>query len=473
MTATSERIAPSDPGIMPVPRERRVLSAFDMAILWGDLGIGLLVLVTGALLVPALGFATAFVTVVLGSVIGVALLAIVAGAGADHGLPTMVLFRPILGIRGSWVASALNVVQLVGWVAVEFWAMSYVAALVSRRVFGFSGRPLWLIVVALVCIGLAVWGPVGVTKVWLERFSAWVIAAISVIVTVLVLVRGDLSAAIRASGSGGFPNFGQALDLVIAMPISWLPLVADYTRYARGPRTAIGGTFWGYLVANVWLYTLGALLVLNAGATPDPGGIALGILTIAGGSLAGLLFIVGLLAGETDEAFANLYSTAVSIQNVFPRVSFRSLVVGIGAVGAVLAAGFTMTTYESFLFFIGSVFVPLFGLLAADHFVIRRGRISIDDLYRAEGRYWFRNGFRLEAIIPWLLGFLVYHWVDPSPLAWWVSAITKVVGSPLGERLAWLPGSIPSFAIAFMAAIVMARVSSPRIETPSFPEAHP
>ena len=70
-------------------------------MLWGDLGIGLLVLVTGALLVPALGFAEALMVIVLGSVIGVGLLAVVGAAGTADGVPTMVLFRPILGRTGS------------------------------------------------------------------------------------------------------------------------------------------------------------------------------------------------------------------------------------------------------------------------------------------------------------------------------------------------------------------------------------
>src|SRR5688500_9106909 len=130
-----ERVETRDPGIMPVPREQRTLSAFDMGILWGDLGIGLLVLVTGALLVPGLGFGAAVATIVLGSVIGVALLALAASAGAEHGVPTMVLFRPVLGVRGSWLPSALNALQLIGWCAVEFWAISYVADLVSSEVF--------------------------------------------------------------------------------------------------------------------------------------------------------------------------------------------------------------------------------------------------------------------------------------------------------------------------------------------------
>jgi len=452
-TATRDVV---DPGIRPVPPERRALGALDLAILWGDLGIGLLVLVTGALLVPALGFAQAAVAVVIGSVIGVALLALVASAGGEHAVPTMVLFRPVLGIRGSWIASLLNAVQLIGWVAVEFWAMSYVADLVARRVFGVEARGLWLGVLAVVCTGLALWGPVGVTKVWLEKFGVWAIGGICVVLTALVLIGGpDL---IGQKGAGGFPSFGQALDLVIAMPISWLPLVADYTRFARGPRSAFIGTFWGYLVANVWLYLLGSLLVLEAGASADPGGIAVGILAVGGGSIAGILFLVGLLAGETDEAFANLYSTAVSVQNVLPRMSHRALVVAVAAIGAALAAVLTMTAYESFLFFIGSVFVPLFGILAADHFVARRGRVDTEALYERRGPYWFRGGFRVGALVPWALGFIVFHWVNPSPLGWWIETVDAVFGEPLAAKVSWLPGSIPSFVAAFVVTLVIARI---------------
>jgi nucleobase:cation symporter-1, NCS1 family len=455
-----ERVDTRDPGIMPVPVEQRTLSAFDLGVLWGDLGIGLLVLVTGALLVPGLGFGAAFATIVLGSVIGVALLALAASAGASHGVPTMVLFRPVLGVRGSWLPSVLNVVQLIGWCAVEFWAMSYVADLVSTEVFGFSARGVWLALVAIVCVGLALWGPVGVTRVWMERFGAWVIVGICLAVTVLVVARGGFTQALAAEGQGGFPTFGQALDLVIAMPISWLPLVADYTRFARRPRGAFFGTFWGYLFANIWLYTLGALLVLAADATADPAGIAVGILAVAGGSVAGILFLAGLLAGETDEAFANIYSGAVSLQNIFPRVSQRTLIIGISAIATGLAAVFTMTLYESFLFFLGSIFVPLFGILAADHFVIRRGKVHIDDLYSTEGRYWFSGGVRAWAFVPWLAGFAVFHWVNPSPLEPWVDLVTSITGDPLSQKLPWLGGSIPAFAVAFLLALFIPRLSS-------------
>src|SRR5919201_5959323 len=143
-----EREAPSW-GIAPVPPAHRRLSGVDFAVLWGDLSIGLLVLLTGALLVPSLGLPRALLAIVVGSLIGCVPLALVAYAGAREAVPTMVLFRPVLGRRGSYLPSILNIVQLVGWTGFEFWAMALVANQMSIRLFPFSSRWLWLGIVAV------------------------------------------------------------------------------------------------------------------------------------------------------------------------------------------------------------------------------------------------------------------------------------------------------------------------------------
>ena len=459
MTLSERLEASSDWGIEPVPPRLRTLSGFDLGILWGDLGLGVLVLVAGGLLVPGLGFPAALAAIVLGSVIGVVLLAGAGLVGARHGVPTMVLFRPVLGIRGSWLPSALNALQLVGWTAVELWAMSYVADIVASRTLGFSSRGLWLVVAALVCTALALWGPVGVTRIWMERFGAWVIAGISLVVTFLVLRSEGLSDAVTRPGTGALA-FGPALDLVIALPASWAPLVADYTRFSRRPKGAFAGTFWGFLAANVWLYALGALLVLSTGAAPSPAGMATGILALAGGSVAGLLFLMGLLVGETDEAFADVYSTAVCLQNIAPRIPARWLIVGVAALSTLLAAWLTMERYEAFLFLIGSVFLPLFGVFAAYLVVYRRSSIDTTQLYRAHGTYWFKGGFRVAALIPWLVGFAVYHWILPTGPSWWLAAVERVVSEPLSTDLPWLSASVPAFAVAFLAALLVFSVTS-------------
>jgi purine-cytosine permease-like protein len=194
-------------------------------------------------------------------------------------------------------------------------------------------------------------------------------------------------------------------------------------------------------VANIWLYALGAMLVLGAGAAPTPGGIAAGILAIAGGSLAGILFLIGLLVGETDEAFANIYSSAVSLQNVFERISHKVFVVAIALVGTALAAGFDMLAYESFLFLIGSVFVPLFGVFAVSLYLERRGRVVAPPV----------------AFVAWAAGFVLYHWISPSPLGWWMDLVTGVVGDPLSVTFPWLSASPASFLLAGTIAVAASR----------------
>src|SRR5438046_1306568 len=150
-----EREAPSW-GIRPVPPEHRRLSGFEFGVLWGDLAIGLLVLLTGALLVPSLGLPRALLAIAVGSVIGCIPLALVGLAGAREGVPGMVLFRPVLGVEGSYLPSVLNIVQLIGWTGFEFWAMS----LVASRLFGSSPYWVWLPPVVLVCTALALGGPI-------------------------------------------------------------------------------------------------------------------------------------------------------------------------------------------------------------------------------------------------------------------------------------------------------------------------
>src|SRR3990172_2228399 len=249
-----------------------------------------------------MGLPKALLAIVVGSLVGCVPLARVALAGEREGVPTMVLLRPVLGERGSFVPSALNVIQLVGWTAVEFWVMGEVVNVASSRLFGFESRVLWLAVVGVVCTALAIGGPVLVIRRWLERFGIWVLLGTAVWITVEVLRAGDLGAIWNGPGEGGL-SFWLAVDLVIVMPVSWLPLAADYNRFARPASGGALGTYVGYLAGNVWFYALGALLVLAAGAGADAVGIGSSVVAIAGGGLV----LLALLVGESDNAFADIY----------------------------------------------------------------------------------------------------------------------------------------------------------------------
>jgi nucleobase:cation symporter-1, NCS1 family len=460
-----EREAPAW-GVRPTAPEVRRLSGRDFAILWGDLGIGLLVLVTGALLVPALGLPQALLAIAVGSLIGCVPLALVGRAGAREGLPGMVLLRPTLGTRGSYLPTVLNIAQLVGWTAFELWAMALVASRITGPVLGIDGFTFWLAAAAVVCLALSLGGPVVVVRRWMARFGVWVIVAVATWVTVRVLTAADLGALWSRPGAGGFPPFWGAVDLVIAMPVSWIPLVADYNRFARRAGSSAVGTYTGYLVANLWFYSLGALLILGANApAPSVTGIADGIVALAGGSVV----LVALLVGETDEAFADIYSAAVSAQNLAPRLNQRVAVVAVTAIGVGLAAwlvglpGEGVLTFEFFLLLIGSIFVPLFGVFLADSEVVRRGRGARSDaLFDHRGAYRYAGGFNPAALAAWFLGFAAYHWIAPTSLAGWARAVETFFADWLGLPFPLFGGAVPasvvSFAVAFGAFLAMAGV---------------
>lgn len=450
-----EREAPAW-GIDPVPPEHRRLSGLDLAVLWASLSLGFLVLVTGTLLVPALGLRDALLAIVAGSAVGCAPLALVAVAGKREGVPGMVLFRPLLGVRGSYLPTAMNVLQLVGWTAVEFWAMGQMANRMSVRLFGLDAYPLWLVLAALVCTALALGGPVLMVRRWLERFGIYVVLAAGAWITVGALGRADLGGLWSRPGQGGLP-FWLAVDLVIAMPISWLPLVADYSRFARPDARAFAGTYWGYLLGNVWFYALGALLVLSAGAEPSVAGIAVAVAALT----AGPLVLVALLAVETDEAFADVYSAAVSAQNVVPGADQRRLILLVAAVGLGLAWSLTMEAYQVFLFLIGSVFVPLFGVFAAHYFVLHRGRYGVgtSDALKDPGAAGGPAALRPLALLPWGVGFLLYHWSVPTGPAWWQEAVRTVFegwfGLPFPLAGSALGASAPAFVAAFALGLLV------------------
>jgi putative hydroxymethylpyrimidine transporter CytX len=244
----------------------------------------------------------------------------------------------------------------------------------------------------------------------------------------------------------GSLTFWVAVDLVIAMPISWLPLVADYNRFARKTSGAFWGTFFGYLVTNVWFYALGAMVLLTAGVTQQPKEFVSAIALTAG-----WLALLILLVDETDNAWADLYSAAVSIQNVFPRVGQRWLILGLGIVTYLMALAIDITQYENFLFLIGSFFVPLFGILAADYFVLRHRRYRVDELYQIGGAYWYGRGLSLRGLVAWAAGVVVYNFTNPATLGAFVPAWLNMVPASLTA----FGGSIPSFVAAFVVYAVL------------------
>jgi len=432
-------------GVTPVPEELSVLGFFDSLLLWGNLSVSLLVIVAGALLVPALSLPSALLAIVVGAVIGNALLGVAAAIGADGRVPGMVLLRAPLGRRGSFLPTMLNVLQNLGWSTFELIIIATAAAAVSKRLFGFEDRWLWAIVFGGVSFGLGLLGPIGFVRRYLRKFATYALLASMAYLAWWVLSKADLHRYWHAHGRGGFPAFGQGVDLVIGSIVSWTPLAADYTRFARGRRSAGLGAGLGYFLPTVPVFALGALLVLARGlsdAQAIPAAVA------AGGAIA-LLALAAITVDESEKAFADIYSTAVSIQNLVPGVSQRLLIGLVSAAATVGAVVIDLGSYQSFLFLLGSFFVPLFGVLLAD-WLARGAHYEPDDFFAAPA-------LRLAPLLAWLAGFGLYQWLSPVGPGWW----TRLVDHTHPAAVTFT-ASLPSLAASFAVAVAIRGLAGAR-----------
>jgi nucleobase:cation symporter-1, NCS1 family len=411
-------------GVTPVPPRLRTLSFLDVTLLWGNLGVSLLVIVAGALLVPALGLKQALLAILVGALIGNALLGLAGVIGAERRVPGMVLLRDPLGVRGSYLPTGLNVAQNVGWAIFELTVIALAANALADRVFGFRERWVWVLVFGAVTLALALAGPISFVRRWVRRFAVWVVLASTTYLAWWALDGADLGALWSAPGQGGL-TFWQGIDLTVAMAASWLPLAADYTRFARSGRAAFWGTAIGYFVPNAMLYALGALILLSRDLA-DPAAL---VPAVATGGLASGLALLALTVDETDEPFANVYSAAVSLQNLFPAAPQRLLIVLVSAGATAGALAVDLLQYQSFLFLLGSFFVPLFGVLAADFLLGVPERVAV----------------RWSGLAAWLAGFAAYQWIQPTGPSWWTTFIgdTPLAGEFTGGA------SLPAFAVAF------------------------
>jgi putative hydroxymethylpyrimidine transporter CytX len=419
-------------GIEPVPERLRVLGFMDTTLLWTNLGISLLVLVLPAYF--DLPLRDALAATLVGAVIGNLMLAVAALIGADARVPTMVLQRAPLGRRGSYLPTALNVLQCLGWAIFELIVIATAAGLLCDKLFGFKGVWIWKLVFGVVAAVLALIGPVGFVRRFVRKFAIWAVLA-SVIYLAWWIVDGAHVQRIWSEG-GHKGSFWLAVDTVVAVTVSWAPLVADYTRFSRNRRSAFYGVGIGYLLPTLFQFGFGSILVLSRNV--DPNRPELILIAIAGGGVAAALALLALTVDETDEAFANVYSAAVSTQNLFPRISQRALILGASVLATGGALAIDMRSYQRFLLLLGAVFVPLLGVLVADWLL-------------AGAHYTRRHvfdgpAFRPANIVAWLVGFLVYEWLyQPTDLGFW----SRWVGH-LPAPSYQVGASVPSFTVAFL-----------------------
>lgn len=382
----------------PLSASERVFSFRDHAALWFSLGVGLLVMQIGAFIGTALGTQTALFAIVAGSILGAALLGWVAYIGFERGLSSPVLMCQTLGTSFAKLPVILNVIQLIGWCAFELVVMRDGTTALIKGITGIDAA--WIPYVTaifwgLLLVALATGSMIGLVRRFVGRFGLPLVILSLIWLSYQFFIKAQLQGldAIWNKAGDGSMSTLAGIDLVMAMPVSWLPLVADFARYGKAGASTFRGTWLGFAIANIWCHALGVLIV----STSNPGADLMTTLLLAQGGLIALGLI---LIDEMDNAYGDVYSGSVALNFLHGKFTIRFWGIALAVLATGCALILPMHGLEPFLLMLSSVFVPLFGVVISQ--LAMHGQAT-------------HKGVNIVPVAIWLLGIATFHL---CPLLW-------------------------------------------------------
>lgn len=352
-------------------------SLFENGLIWFGAGVSLAEILTGTSF-SALGFGKGLIAILLGHVIGCVLLFLAGVIGGKQRLSAMETVKGSFGSFGSVFFALLNVLQLLGWTAI----MIYDGALAAGGVFS-AGRWVWCLVIGGLII---LWTLIGITN--LGKLNTVAMAALFILTLILCKVIFFSSNAIVTLPDGSL-TFGAGVELAVAMPLSWLPLISDYTREAEKPVKASAVSAGVYGLVSCWMYIIG----MGASILTGESDIAR-IMLKAGLGTAGLLIII---FSTVTTTFLDAYSAGVSFGSITKKLPEKYAAVIAAALGTIGAIAFPMDDITGFLYLIGSVFAPMIAIQIADFFLLHRdnGKKRMD----------------IRSFVIWAAGFALYRFL--------------------------------------------------------------
>lgn len=355
--------------------ERRT-SIFENGLIWFGAGVSIAEILTGTYLAP-LGFGKGLAAIITGHIIGCVMLFLAGCIGGKVRKGAMETAKMSFGSRGGMIFAFLNVLQLVGWTAI----MIYDGALAADGVVP-AGRWVWCLVIGALII---VWILIGITN--LGKINVVAMGALFVLTLILCWVIFGDGAATGISDES--MSFGAAVELSVAMPLSWLPLISDYTREAAKPVKAAAASAVVYGIVSSWMYVIGMGAAIYTGEYD----IAR-IMLKAGLGIAGLLIIV---FSTVTTTFLDAYSAGVSSEAILSKLKGKHAAVVVAVLGTAAAVVYPMDNITNFLYLIGSVFAPMIAIQIADFFILKRDRS--------------RGAFDIPNLIIWIIGFILYRYL--------------------------------------------------------------
>lgn len=349
-------------------------STFSNALIWFGAGMSIAEILTGTLIAP-LGFQKGILAIIFGHVTGCILLYFAGLIGAQTGKSAMETVKISFGKKGSLIFSCLNVMQLAGWTAV----MIVSGAAASQFIVDLGGTWVWSIIIGILIV---LWVAIDIKN--LNKLN---IVAMSALFILAILLSSMVFKGNSTSVPEGMISFGGAVELSAAMPLSWLPLISDYTRRAKNPEKATLVSTVTYFAVSCWMYIIG----LGASIFTGQCDIAK-IMVSAGLGTAGLVIVI---FSTVTTTFLDAYSAGVSSESISGIFKEKPAAISVCAIGTILAIFTPITEYEGFLYLIGSVFAPMISILIVNFFILK-----VD---YSEKRFSGTN------LLVWAVGFILYR----------------------------------------------------------------
>lgn len=396
--------------------EAKRTSLFANGLIWFGAGVSLAEIITGTYFAP-LGMGKGLLAILLGHLIGAALLFFAGLIGARTRKSAMETVKRSFGQKGCLLFAALNVTQLVGWTAI----MIYDGSLAAAGIFS-GGAWIWCLVIGALIV---LWIVIGIRN--LDKINIVAMAALLVLTVILCKVI-FFSGASPVSAPDDSLSFGMAVELAVAMPLSWLPLISDYTREAEKPAAATAVSVGVYSLVSIWMYVIGMGAAIFTGETD----IAQ-ILLKAGLSVAALVIVV---FSTVTTTFLDAFSAGVSSETISKKLRGKPAAIAVTVIGTAAAMLWNMDNITNFLYLIGSVFAPMIAVQTADFFLLRRDGSARDYDWANLAIWGLGFGFyRLLMTLP--AAPVGYTAVDMAVTALLCVAYRKLAcGNKKGERCA-------------------------------------
>jgi putative hydroxymethylpyrimidine transporter CytX len=368
-------------------RERKI-GGFSFFTLWFGAAVSLAEIMTGSLIAP-LGLKKGIIIIILGHLAGCLIFILAGIIGFNEKKPALLSSRFSLGKYGSYIISIFNIIQLTGWTAIMLIQCAKSLQSITGNSFIFS-NPFFFIIISGILV--AVWALFANKRLSLINNLAVIMLAILSMVILFVIFNNGSGKNLTAQGDA--ISAGFAFELCVVMPLSWIPLISDYTMAGKTRIGSAMGSFTGYFLGSSLMYIIGLLCTLYTGSS-DP----FSILVKLNMGIPALLVV---LFATVTTAFMDVYSAAVSASNIFPKFSKNILILIYALAGTILALFFPMEKYQDFLYLIGSIFAPVFSVIFIDYFLFRKDRsgsfLNISGILCAAcgtTAYYFINKFDL------------------------------------------------------------------------------